>query len=221
MTGKEWKQCPNGHYYDVDECPYCKPLKKDEDYGPYQPPFRCDECRAFSVEYNGGKCPYCGKRMRGQAEDIYPWWLLPEHSAELIPICKHCGHRIRRNAPTIPGYIKCIKDQSKDTAPWNHGWDGKCEFCGYDYTIRMGIQIDDDGQKTDKRTSVSADCMAFDFPGCCDIYTILSGVTIRSYVGGKVRGEVFLSADELKCLIDSLKDSPLLEQYDFKFDSEL
>lgn len=210
----EYKRCPQGHYYKGNQCPYC------EDPGPYTAPYTCEKCNAWSSEYNGGKCPYCGDRLRGQAEDIFPWWLNNAHETTIIPVCNHCGHRIRRSIPSLVGSVLYIQDDKEQVAPWNYNWNGKCEYCGHDYSIRLGLQINDDGQQTNKKTTVSADCMNFDFPGCCDRYTVLSGVTIRTYVGEKACGEVFLSANELKCFIDVLKDSPLREQYDYKFDPE-
>lgn len=216
----EYKQCPQGHYYEGDLCPYCK------DPGPYTAPYTCETCKAWSCEYNGGKCPYCGGRLRGQAEDIFPWWLNNAHETTIIPVCNHCGHRIRKSIPSLVGSVSTnIQDDEEQIAPWNYGWDGKCEYCGHDYTIRMGIQIDDDGNKTDKKTMVSADCMEFTVRQgsdgvVCDKYTVLSGVTIKTFVGDAAHGVVFLSANELKCLIDALKDSPLLEQHDYKFDPE-
>ena len=182
----EFKQCPNGHYYKGDTCPYCMPKRPAVDSKSVQLPYK-DKCSANSTE---------------------------------IPICKHCGQRLRRNIPSLVGAVSNIQDSSRLEAPWNYNWDGKCEYFGHDYAFHVGLQINDDALKTIKRTFVSADCMGFAVPGTCDKYTVLSGITIKTYVGEAKRGEVFLSSNELKKLIDLLKDSPLLEQFDYKFDPE-
>ena len=102
--------------------------------------------------------------------------------------------------------------------PWNYKWDGKCEYCGHDYATNMELLIDDKGQK--KKTSVTVDSLGCKLPLHCDIYTVLSGVTIRTTVGEVVQGEVFLTANELKHLIETLKNSPIIEQYDYLSDPE-
>lgn len=171
--------------------------------------------------YKDDSCPYCLPQRK--VEDSFIWGLKPDPETSIIPVCKQCGHPIRKSIPSPVGSVSNNQYDEEQIAPWNYGWDGKCEYCGHDYTICMGIQIDDDGNKTDKKTLVSADCMDFAVHQgsdgiVSDKYTVLSGVTIRTFVGDTARGEVFLSANELKCLIDALKDSPLLEQHDCKFD---
>lgn len=213
---QNYKRCPNGHYYQGDHCPYCKPQRTIIDYGPYQAPYRCDTCGAYSNEYNNGDCPYCGAQLQGQPEDTYPWWRFSGHETTIIPTCKHCGHRVRRSIPSSNGCVSYLQDDSKKITPWNYKWDGKCEYCGYDYTIGMEILLDDYGQK--KKTTVSADSSMIPINRSFDEFTVLSGVIIRTFVDETKRGEIFLSANELKYLIDSLKDSPLLEQCDYKYD---
>lgn len=167
-------------------------------------------------EYNNGNCPYCGTRLQGQPEDTYPWWRFSGHQTTIIPICKHCGHRVRRGI-TSDSRVSYIQDDHKKITPWNYRWNGKCEYCGHDYSFDMETLLDIQGQK--KRTTVSADSRVNLVNRNDHIYTVLSGVTIRTFVGETMRGEIFLSANELKYLLDSLEDSPLLEQCDYKFDS--
>ena len=215
-SSQNYKRCSNGHYYQGDHCPYCEPPRTIIDYGPYQAPYRCDTCGTYSNEYNNGNCPYCGTRLQGQPEDTYPWWRFSGHQTTIIPICKHCGHRVRRGI-TSDSRVSYIQDDHKKITPWNYRWNGKCEYCGHDYSFDMETLLDIQGQK--KRTTVSADSRVNLVNRNDHIYTVLSGVTIRTFVGETMRGEIFLSANELKYLLDSLEDSPLLEQCDYKFDS--
>jgi len=132
----------------------------------------------------------------------------------IIPICKYCGHRIRKRIPD-----SITQQYSNKVSPWNHEWDGKCECCGHDYSIYMGTPVLF-GQK--KKTSVKADSQMIGEPGDLDDYRVLSGVTIKTTIGDEVMGngafgEVFLTANELKGLINILKESPLLEQFDYDF----
>ena len=152
--------------------------------------------------------------MKGQPEDIYHWWLNNEHETTIIPVCKHCGHRIRKSISA-----SITQDYNNMVSPWNHEWNGKCEFCGHDYSIHMGMPVFF-SQK--KKTSVKADSRIIGEPDNIDQYRILSGVTIKTTIGNEAEencehGEVFLSANELKGLIEILKDSPLLEQFDYDY----
>lgn len=206
----EFKQCPNGHYYEGDFCPYCTPTRPmEEDHGPYE----CIHCKACSEEYNGGKCPYCGEQLKSVSNQIPSWWF--SDLTRIIPICKHCGHRLRRTVPPSEGVVSYIHSWQEKIAPWNYKWDGKCEYCGHDYRVQMELNVDD-MQK--KQTEVYADMKMVLTPPFVDEFTCLSGVTIRTAIGGQPSGEVFLSANELRYLMDSLKESPLMEQYDYLFD---
>lgn len=132
----------------------------------------------------------------------------------IIPVCKYCGHRIRKGIPD-----SITQQYNNMVSPWNFEWDGKCECCGHDYSIYLGTPVIF-GQK--KKTSVTADSKMIGDPENLDQYRVLSGVTIKTTVGDDVvensaHDELFLSANELKGLIDILKDSPLLEQFDYDF----
>lgn len=116
--------------------------------------------------------------------------------------------------------------------PWNVNWDGKCEYCGHDYNINLETPINDNGKKKNKTTFVKVDTndsvherysISENGEKCIDVtrYPVLSGVTIKTQVGDVMQGEVFLCADELKRLVDLLKDSPILKQYDYIIDPDL
>ena len=162
--------------------------------------------------YIGDSCPCCLPQRK--VDDSYIFGRRPDSETTIIPVCKHCGHRIRKSIPD-----SITQQYNNMVSPWNHEWDGKCEFCGHDYSIYMGTPVLF-GQK--KKTSVTADSKMIGDPDNLDQYRVLSGVTIKTTVGDEAMGdsaygEVFLSANELKGLIDILKDSPLLEQFDYDF----
>lgn len=206
-----FKKCPNGHFYEGDMCPYCITdyIGQNESV----PPYECVICGVYSDEYNGGKCPYCGSRLHSLGYAVPSWF--PSDITRVVPVCKKCGHRIRRSIPSSRGLVSYIHDFQEKIAPWNYKWDGKCEFCGHDYNVYTRAMIDK-GQN--KETTVCADSFGVVETGTFDQLTVFSGVTIQTYVGGELKGKVFLSANELKYLMDALKDSPLLEQYDYHFD---
>ena len=132
----------------------------------------------------------------------------------IIPVCKYCGHRIRKGIPD-----SITQQYNNMVSPWNHEWDGKCECCGHDYSIYLGTPVIFDQKK---KTLVTADSKMVGELNNLDQYRVLSGVTIRTAVGDennsdRVHGEVFLSANELKCIIHALEGSPLLEQSDYDY----
>lgn len=209
----EIKKCPNGHFYQGNHCPYCAPIRPmAENHGP----FECPQCGACSEEYNGGKCPYCGERLRSLGNTMST--LSPSEFTRIVPVCKQCGHRLRRTIPPSDGMVSYIHSWPEEVSPWNYKWDGKCEYCGHDYNVQMEMNIDN---KQKKQTKAFADMMNVVIPPFCGEYTCLSGVTIQTTIGGQPSGEVFLSANELQYLMESLKESPLMKQYDYLKDLSL
>lgn len=205
------KKCPNGHFYKGNACPYCvTDFMWHRDSGP---PYKCANCGECSAEYNEGKCPYCGSRLQSLGF-AYPSWF-PSDLTTIVPVCKQCGHRIRRTVPSSNGLVSYVLDSSEKVTPWNYKWDGKCEFCGFDYNVHTKVKIEEGQYKV---TSVCIDTCGVVDEGTCDQLTVFSGVTIRTSIGGKNQGEVFLSANEVKYLLDAIKESPLLEQFDYHFD---
>lgn len=208
------KQCPNGHFYEGDICPYCVTDVTDhigrKESGP---PYECMNCGVCSDEFNGGKCPYCGNRLHSLGYALPSWF--PSDLTAIVPVCKQCGHRLRRNIPSSHGLVSYIHNFREKVTPWNYKWDGKCDYCGHDYNIHTKVKID---EEQNKKTSVCVDSCGVIETGTCDQLTVFSGVTINTSVGGEKGGKVFLSANELKYLLATLKDSPFLEQYDYHFD---
>ena len=178
----DYKQCPNGHYYQGDHCPYCKP-----------------------------------------APTVHQDYMETEMAN--IPICPHCGRPVRQGLPH-PNFpiVGSIRGNAYDgEVPWNYRWNGQCEHCGYDFSITMTQKIgssNHNDRQTIVRVSerhlpvISED--GYTFP---DAFTGLSGVEIeqRNVVDG-VR-TTFVSTNELKYLINALKNSPLMKQLDWSEDT--
>ncbi len=206
-----FKKCPNGHYYQEDHCPYCASTKPIvEEQGPL---YMCLRCHATSGEYNGGVCPYCGEQLQSLHDQAIEW---PYGShPEVMPICSHCGHRLRKSIPPSQDLVYDIDEKpcpDADPSLWNYQWNGKCEYCGHDYSVHMGLNIDDLHKK---QTVVFADTCRVQDKERFDQLTCLSGVTIRTVIDGQPSQEVFLSTNELNYLMKALNDSPLMKQHDY------
>ena len=153
MSNK-YKQCPNGHFYEGDYCPYC-----------------------------------------GVTVDN-------------APLCPNCGEPVRKN------YFSQYRIISIEggARPWNYEWNGRCESCGHDFTLTMRQRLsspDEDRYTVVRVASESAES------GYVDVFMGLSGVEIeqRNSIDGVKK--TFISTNELKYLINALKDSPILEQKDW------
>lgn len=160
------------------------------------------------------------------------------------PICPHCGKPLRKRKlrPKRGITVSSINNIKDKIVPWNYGWDGKCENCGHDFNIVMNINMGETGAEVmTRQTTVKVGCSGYahqnqDFiieAYADDIIanTVLSGVVIetkdiswgglKSQSNGKPNMKVFLSANELKYLINALKDSPILKQLDYLEEGEL
>lgn len=74
MNKTQFMQCTNGHYYQGDECPYCKQTNTQIKYKPFYDdvPYAspgskvCPEGHCYT---NSSVCPYCGdERVVGNAD---------------------------------------------------------------------------------------------------------------------------------------------------------
>lgn len=136
----------------------------------------------------------------------------PGEELRIIPICPHCGQPLRNSVPHHFD-IGSIEGNAFDgKVPWNYLWDGRCECCGHDFSITMHQKIHT--QQKDRYTTVraSARCIERDLS---DDLIGLSGVEIeqRNSIDGLKK--TFISTNELKYLINALKNSPLLKQLDW------
>ena len=75
---------------------------------------------------------------------------------------------------------------------------------------------------SDKQTSVKVATKSYLYSFTGDQSLILSGVEIESRVGGRTGDKqvqkIFLSTNELKCLLKVLSHSPILQQEDYEHD---
>lgn len=194
----DYKQCPNGHYYKGDRCPYCptQPFPDESHYKSVAPP----------SDYS--------------------------HYAEMtaVPLCRFCGRPLRINIPSRVMGVSSVHDSADGIVPWNYQWDGKCECCGHDYNFEMRLRTCSSFDNTSKETivKVKTEEVMHHITGSPDEnpgFTCLAGVEIRTGYGGR-GGQlehhqgVFLSINELKYLIDKLKDSPILKQFDYQIEGQ-
>ena len=191
-----YKQCPRGHYYKGDTCPYCptryypisrhtRPTRTDN-LNPHKPTFYPTDTPTSTV------------------------------AGTDIPLCPHCGRPVRKHVPMPPKEvcISSINNMGDGIVPWNYEWNGKCENCGRDFNIVMRIDMGSTGPDNRLRmTKVQVAQHWFphnyneDEPS--QYNTILAGVEIEE--GDK---SIFLSAKELQYLIKTLQNSPILQQLD-------
>lgn len=183
----QYKQCPNGHFYEGDACPYCKTrLYPDED-----------------TPRN--------HTLTGDPDCFYPSKIIVN-----MPTCPHCGKHIRKDVPlpTLIDIGSIEGDATDGKIPWNYDWNGKCDNCGHDFSISMTQRIHSNSPKYDRKTTLRTSWRRV-FYGSADQYVGLSGFEIEQYNGTDGSGKIFISTNELKYIIKALKNSPLLEQLDW------
>lgn len=165
--------------------------------------------------YKGEGCPHCEKEhypvylMDKERNPVYYHGITKGH----IPICPHCGKPVRKETPKpnwpIVGSVKSAYDRN---VPWNYQWDGTCENCGRNLGLWIFQTIPNSNprftyvREASKQVKTSLDSMAG-----------LSGVEIVQNHGSETDTNqcMFISTNELKCLINALQNSPLLEQLDW------
>ena len=190
-----FKKCSNGHYYVGDVCPYCKTN------------YLNGRWREVYPIHNPG-------RMESSHREVVE---------DYIPRCPHCGKPVRKSIPCpnwpIVGSIEGGVYDKK--VPWNYKWNGFCENCGHDYSISMTQMID--SPYNDRQTVLRTSDRRLQSKGrdglvLFDAFIGLSGVEIEQYDDDGNFQKMFISTNELKFLINALKDSPLLEQSDWRED---
>ena len=200
-----YKQCPRGHYYEGDTCPYC-PTQYYPNSG-HTRPTRTDNPNQYKSTFYPSDTP----TSTAAGTDI--------------PLCPHCGRPVRRFIPKPPKEVRIssINNMGDGVVPWNYEWDGRCENCGHDFNIVMRINMGSTGLDNKIReTKIRVGAAGFLHHITCDLgewrSTVLSGVEIETNLNG--RDKFFLSANELKYLMKVLQNSPILKQLDY-FESEV
>lgn len=201
------KQCPRGHYYEGDVCPYC-------------------ETKHYPLG-SGKTHTYYPNHERTRTKTYYPdsQETVPTSFRETevadIPLCPHCGRPVRKELPHQFN-IGSIEGNAYDgKTPWNYDWNGRCENCGRDFSITMTQRIDsphNDRQTIVRVSQRQVQAMSVEGYILHDAFIGLSGVEIeqRNNVDGVKT--TFISTNELKNLIHALKNSPILEQLDWHAD---
>lgn len=188
-----YKQCPRGHYYEGDTCPYC-PTQLFPDNG---------GCTTDTLHTS-----------------VVP---PRETEIVNIPLCPHCRRPLRKHVPlpsqgVCVSSINCLGD---GVMPWNYEWDGRCENCGHDFNFVMRINMGSTGPDNRIReTKVKASAKGFLHHVTSNLgelrSTVLSGIEIETRCGlGNENEKLFLSANELKYLMSMLQNSPILQQLDY------
>jgi len=190
------KQCPRGHIYEGDTCPYCRTEFYPNTMGATETLYtsRASSSGAYTDMVSAG-----------------------------IPLCPHCGRPVRKFVPVPPkdaqiSSIKCLGD---GIVPWNYGWDGRCENCGHDFSIIMNIDMGSTGpDNCFRKTTIKASSRGFLHHITCNFgewrSTVLSGVEIETHCErGYGTEKIFISANELKYLMNVLQGSPILKQLDY------
>ncbi len=181
------KQCPRGHYYEGNTCPYCPTQYYSiRNVNPFDGREYLHQHVAELMTIPS--CPHCGQPLR-----------------KGIP------------RPEFGIVVSSLYDIRDRIVPWNYHWDGKCESCGHDFNIEMHIDMGSAGpDNRERQTRVRVCAAGFNHhertmsPGEGGVNTVLSGVEITNK-----NGRVFLSANELKHLIKVLHNSPILKQFDY------
>lgn len=189
------KQCPNGHYYRGEACPYC--ITKIFPYA--------------MGETQGESWSNTTRTM----DTISTTTVLAD--ATDIPVCPRCGKPVRKTI-TRPKWpiVGSIKGNAYDgKVPWNYLWNGRCEHCGHDFTLTMTQKISSPDK--DRYTTVRVASKRVE-TGSPDSFIGLSGVEIEQRNSMDGVKKTFISTNELKYLINALKDSPILKQLDWSED---
>lgn len=156
------------------------------------------QCAKGHYYTGSNSCPYCG------SEEAY------------IPQCPHCGEPIRKSLPSIDWpIVGAIEGSAYDhKIPWNYGWDGICENCHHDFNIKMVQKLNENSFKRETSIRVTARLI----PIHLDTLLGLSGVVIEQQNSTDGEIKMFLSTNELRFILNALKHSPIIEQWDWRED---
>lgn len=184
MSG--YKQCPNGHYYEGDHCPYCPREYASMDELDFFANTRlADQIMTIPL------CRHCGSPLRRGIphpphgivvssindirDHIVPWNYLWDGR------CEHCGY----------DYNVRMRVATGSTSIDNH-----CKYT----TIKCA-----EHEVPHHITANLGERMA----------TVFSGVEIESWIDNGQHDKVFLSAKELQYIFKALQGSLILEQHDY------
>lgn len=184
-NNKTMKVCPNGHYYEGEECPYCPNLYGD------------DRTKVYPYHGEGNvnipTCPHCGRPIRKRENLYQPAGVVIGSISDIRDAkmpwnynwngrCDSCGHDFNINMTQNIGY--------RDLG--NKHTSVKVSYENHIYSITAG----------------EGEVYGLHLSGV-EIETYVGGRT-----GGNHKQKVFLSTNELKYLLKVLANSPILQQED-------
>lgn len=184
-NNKTMKVCPNGHYYEGEECPYCPNLYGDDRTKVYPYP--------GEGNVNIPTCPHCGRPIRKRENLCQPAGVVIGSISDIRDAkmpwnynwngrCDSCGHDYNIN---MTQNISHLDLGNKHTSV-------KVSQRDYMYHI------------TANWGELSGLCLSG-----VEIETYVGGCA-----GDKQKQKVFLSTSELKYLMKVLANSPILQQED-------
>ncbi len=148
-------------------------------------------------------------------------WMSNNPESLTPPLCLKCNLPVRKH-DFIPEdrFTKGISNP-----PWNSGWQGICENCNHSYNFSSSQLVSAELFKIERRSLVKL--AHKDYMDSLDSFVILSGVEISiseiiNYSGKEnqiTNSNIFISTNELNFILKSLKNSPLLDQYDWDADT--
>jgi hypothetical protein len=190
-------------------------------------------------------CPNCGNERQNQEKfcircgtNLSIWTVPPQaercnhwddkevKTGKKAPFCPNCGNKVRHDKSVrVPLFY------GEAQLPWNAGWDGVCESCGYSFEVAIEhkFNLNNNNPNIDnsninssniKRRVIFKPCI-IPHQTFVDSGTVLSGieVSITENQFGREKKETYfyLSIDEVKALFDSLqgKFATSLEQKDW------
>lgn len=187
----------------------------------------CKRC-AGQTPAIGQYCPWCGEQVRTSFASMIneglvvpspfrPQWKISRWSDQgagrNAPICPQCAGKVRNDDSPRRGGI------GYSNPPWNAGWDGVCEQCGYRFQLTFEQQL----HLRVRRTVTIRPCNE-PYQTFIDEGIVLSGVEItvtdNQYGAAPRETRIFLSMGELVRLVEALGGdlSVLMEQYDWSHD---
>jgi serine/threonine protein kinase len=171
-------------------------------------PARATLGSAFDAAVESGQLQPSPFRPRWQ---ISPWDGKGE--GQEAPPCPRCGEKIRSGNSPRPAR------RGSANPPWNAGWDGTCEQCGFTFGLELEQRLHFHAHRTLRVQPRNDFHQTF-----YDEAIVLSGVEItveRQDAGREQTAQtVFLSMSELAALLDALKGdlSVFFAQYDWSED---
>lgn len=191
---------------------------------PVEASLPCPACRR-PVPFSSIRCPSCGRTAfdaavesgQLQPSPFRPRWQISswygKGDGQEAPPCPRCGEKIRSDGSPRPAR------RGIANPPWNAGWDGACEHCGYRFELTLEQQLHFHARRSLQVRARNDFHQTF-----FDEAIVLSGIEIavdRQEAGqAETAQTVFLAMAEVAALMQALEGdlSVYLAQYDWSED---